>query len=232
MKFVPGTGCGILDIWNWIIEDRTIKLDWKRAVAKTHFYNSSLTSEQFLFYEIRIAAKFYIDGKAIEETIGIIKKDNLFQYPTERKVSRMARACYKRLDALDNGRLVHEIAFAPNETAKQINLYAIMRYNRLAWEFMVQVIGEKFQNQDFSFSKKDLNAFFSRLQAQDDSVAAWNENTISKIKSVFVRMLIETEYLDGIKDTTLHTVFLCEELEQGIKENNDYNVLPAFNYFR
>ena len=81
---------------------------------QAHLYNGSLTAEQFLFYEIRIAAKYYIDGKTIEEAIEIIKKDNLFQYPTERQVSRLARACYKRLGALNNEQLVHELAFAPS----------------------------------------------------------------------------------------------------------------------
>ena len=199
---------------------------------QTHSYNGSLTAEQFLFYEIRIASKLYLEGKTIEEAIDIIKKDNLFQYPTERQISRLARACYKRLDALDNEQLVREIAFAPNEIAKQINLYAMMRYNRLVWEFMIQIIGEKYSNQDFSFSRKDLNAFFTRLQAQNDSVSAWSENTVSKIKSVLVRMLVETEYLDGIRSTTLNPVLLCEELEEGIRANNDYEALPAFNCFR
>ena len=72
---------------------------------QVHLYNGSLTAEQFLFYEIRTAAKYYIDGKTMEEAIEIIKNDNLFQYPTERQISRIARACYKRLDALDNGQL-------------------------------------------------------------------------------------------------------------------------------
>ena len=199
---------------------------------QARLYNGSLTAEQFLFYEIRIAAKYYIDGKTIEEAIGIIKKDNLFQYPTERQISRLARACYKRLGALNNEQLVHELAFAPSEIAKQINLYAIMKYNRLVWEFMIQVIGEKYSNQDFSFSRKDLNAFFTRLQAQNDSVSAWSENTVSKIKSVLVRMLVETEYLDGIRSTILNPVLLCEELEEGIRANNNYEALPAFNCFR
>ena len=199
---------------------------------QVHLYNDSLTAEQFLFYEIRIAAKYYIDGKTMEEAIEIIKNDNLFQYPTERQISRIARACYKRLDALGNEQLVHELAFAPSEIAKQINLYAIMKYNRLVWEFMIQVIGEKYSNQDFSFSRKDLNAFFTRLQAQNDSVSAWSENTVNKIKSVLVRMLVETEYLDGIRSTTLNPVLLCEELEEGIRANNDYEALPAFNCFR
>lgn len=198
----------------------------------TRSYNGSLTAEQFLFYEIRIAARLYLEGKTIEEAIEEIKKDNLFQYPTEREVSRLARACYKRLNALANEELIRELASAPVSVAKQINLYAIMKYNRLVWEFMIQVVGEKYRNQDFAFSRKDINAFLTRLQAQDDSVAAWSEGTIKKIMSVLVRMLIETEYLDNIKDIDLNPVFLCEELEQGIRANNDLEALCAFNCFR
>lgn len=194
-------------------------------------YSGSLTSEQFLFYEVRIASKFYIQGILLEDAVSRIREDNLFQYPTERKISRMTRACYRRLDALNNQMLVQEISNAPAEIAKQINLYAIMRYNRLVWDFMIQVIGEKFRTQDFSFERKDLNIFFSRLQAQNDSVAGWSDNTIGKIKSVLVRFLVETDYLDHFKSTTLNPVFLCEELERGICQNNDTEVLPAFNCF-
>ena len=195
-------------------------------------YSGSLTAEQFLFYEIRIASKFYIQGISVDNAASKIREDNLFQYPTERQISRMTKACYRRLDALNNQILIQELSSAPVEIAKQINLYAIMRYNRLVWDFMIQVIGEKFRTQDFTFERKDLNTFFSRLQAQDDSVAGWSDNTISKIKSVLVRFLVETEYLDHFKSTTLNPVFLCEELEQGIRENDDTEVLPAFNCFR
>ena len=195
-------------------------------------YSGSLTAEQFLFYEIRIASKLYAQGISVDEAISKIKADNLFQYPTEREVARMTRACYRRLDALDNQCLIQEISSAPTEIAKQINLYAIMRYNRLVWDFMIQVIGEKFRTQDFSFERKDLNTFFSRLQAQNDGVAGWSDSTINKIKSVLVRCLVETEYLEHFKSTTLNPVLLCEELEQGIRENNDTEVLPAFNCFR
>ena len=195
-------------------------------------YSGSLTAEQFLFYEIRIASKLYIQGISVDNAASKIREDNLFQYPTERQISRMTKACYRRLDALNNQILIQELSSAPVEIAKQINLYAIMRYNRLVWDFMIQVIGEKFRTQDFSFERKNLNTFFSRLQAQDDSVASWSDNTISKIKSVLVRFLVETEYLDHFKSTTLNPVFLCEELEQGIRENDDTEVLPAFNCFR
>ena len=188
-------------------------------------YSGSLTAEQFLFYEIRIASKLYAQGISVDEAISRIKADNLFQYPTEREVARMTRACYRRLDALNNQYLIQEISSAPTEIAKQINLYAIMRYNRLVWDFMIQVIGEKFRTQDFSFERKDRNTFFSHLQAQNDSVAGWSDSTISKIKSVLVRCLVETEYLEHFKSTTLNSVLLCEELEQAIHEK-----LETFNH--
>lgn len=195
-------------------------------------YHGGLTAEQFLFHEIRIAAKFYLDEIPIESAVDVVRRDNLFQYPTERQVSRLARACYKRLDALGNHNLIKTLAYAPVEIAKQINLYAIIRQNRLVREFMTQVIGEKLRTKDFSLQRKDLNAFFARLQAQDDRVTAWSEATIGKIKGVLLRMLVETEYLDNIRDTALHPVFLYEELERGIRENMDFEALPAFNCFR
>ncbi len=198
----------------------------------TQKYNGGLTSEQFLFYEIRIASKFYLDGKTVEEAIAAIRQDNLFQYPTERKVSDMTRLCYRRLDALGTRSLIEDLATAPAEIAKQINLYAMMRYYRLVWEFMTMVVGEKFRTQDFSLSRRDLNTFFTRLQEQDDHVAAWSESTVTRIKQVLMRSLVEAGFVENVKSTTLNPVFLCEELEAGIRANGDLEALPAFNCFR
>ena len=195
-------------------------------------YNGGLTAEQFLFYEIRIVAKQYLEGKSLDEIIESIKRDNLFQYPTERKISKLARACYRRIVALDNKKLAYELANAPIEVAKQINLYAMMRYNRLVREFMTDIIGEKYRQQDFSYTKKDINVFFSRLREQNDDIAAWSEQTITKLKQVLTKCLIETEMLDSFRACELNPIFISAELESGIRENNDLTALPAFNCFR
>ena len=195
-------------------------------------YNGGLTAEQFLFYEIRIVSKQYLDGKSIDEIIESIKRDNLFQYPTERKISKLARACHRRIVALDNKKLAYELASAPIEVAKQINLYAMMRYNRLVREFMTDVIGEKYRQQDFSYTKKDINVFFSRLREQNDDIAAWSEQTITKLKQVLTKCLIETEMLDSFHACELNPIFISAELESGIRENNDLTALSAFNCFR
>jgi len=201
-------------------------------VVVNMLYNSSLTAEQFLFYEMRIVSKQYLEGKSIDEIIKNTKADNLFQYPTERKVSRIARACQRRIVALGNENLIHELANSSVNVAKQINLYAMMRSSRLVHEFMIDLIGEKYRQQDFSYTRKDINVFFSRLQEQNDDVAAWSEQTVMKLKQVLTKCLIETEMLDSIKDTTLNPIFISEELETGIRENNDLTALAAFNCFR
>ena len=201
-------------------------------MTQTQKYNGGLTREQFLFYEVRIVAKFYLDAKTVEETIYMIKKDNLFQYPTEKMIPNIAKVCYRRLEAHGNKMLAEELANAPVEIAKQINLYSMMRYNRLVHEFMTTVIGEKFRNQDFAFSRRDLNTFFTRLQEQNDDVASWSEKTVNKIKGVLVKSLVEAGHLDSFKSETLNPVFISEELESGIRENGDFDALPAFNCFR
>ena len=98
-----------------------------------------MTREQFLFYEIRTVASLQLQGLNREEIVEEIKRENLFQFPTERMISSIAGACFKRIDALGSETLVYYLANAPAEVAKQINLYAMMKYNRLVWDFMVDV---------------------------------------------------------------------------------------------
>lgn len=195
-------------------------------------YNGGLTREQFLFYEIRIVASLQLQGLSREEIVEEIKHANLFQFPTERMISSIAGTCFKRLDALGSETLVYHLANAPAEVAKQINLYAMMKYNRVVWDFMTTVIGEKYRTQELAFSGKDLNIFFFDLQEQNDTVASWRDSTINKIKQVLKKALVECEYLDSVRATQLNPVSVSPELEDEIRANHDLAALPAFNCFR
>ena len=197
----------------------------------TSDYNGGLTREQFLFYEIRIVAKLILEGYSREEILEKVQEENLFQFPTERMVKNMVGTCFKRIDALDSEGLVYQLANAPADTAKQINLYAMMKYNRIVWDFMTTVVGEKFRTQEFEFSKKDLNVFFLQLQEQIDQVAEWSDATITKIKQVLNKMLVECNYLDSYKSTQLNIINIEPELEAEIRAKNDLAALPAFNCF-
>lgn len=197
----------------------------------TFSYIASLTREPFLFFEMRVTARLMIEGLADDEIVDQICKDNLFQYPTEKSIRKMAGACVKRLKNMEDDSLISAIATQPNDVAKQICLYALMKQSRLVWEFMITVIGEKYRLRNTSFGKIDLNTFFMRLQEQDDTVAGWSDTTITKLKQIIARILVETDYLDDIRSNNLNPVWLNPILENAIKSNNDDIILPAFNYF-
>ena len=193
--------------------------------------SAQITREQFLFYEMRTTARLMCEGHNDEEIINRIVKDNLFQYPTEKSIRQMEKACVNRLNAMEDEDLIDAIASQSSEIAKQICMYAMMKQNRLVWDFMITVIGEKYRMQNFSFSQMDVNVFFMQLQEQDDYVAGWSETTVKKIRQVLIRVLAENEYLDNIKADHINPVWLNPVLENAIRSNNDDRALTAFNCF-
>lgn len=60
-------------------------------------YNGSLTREQFMFREMRIVARLYKNGLSNAEITDTVYRDNLFQYPTERVITKNCRAALNRL---------------------------------------------------------------------------------------------------------------------------------------
>ena len=192
-------------------------------------YNGSLTREQFLFHEMRIAAKLLDEGLSESEVVEEIVNDNLFQFPTERMVKNLARVCVRRLKQLEDDSMVRAVAMQPFDVAKQICLFAMMKDNRLVWDFMITVIGEKYRTLDMSFSKADLNTFFMRLQDQDEKVASWTDSTIKKIKSVLTSVLVENDYLDDYRSEKLNPVLIEPILENYITATDDTKALQAFN---
>lgn len=194
-------------------------------------YNGVITQEHFLFYELRITAGLLASGYTDDEAIEHLVAENLYQYPTNRTLRKIARACVRRLRGLSDDSLVEALTTLSYEPAKQICLYAMMKQNRLVCEFMLTVIGEKYRTQDFTFDKVDMNSFFFRLQEQDDKVAAWSDNTITKIKQVLKNLLFENGYLNRFHQSILQPVLLYPMLETAIRNNGDEYMLPAFNQF-
>lgn len=194
-------------------------------------YKAYITREPFLFYEMRVTARMLSEGILEGDIIDTIVDNNLFQYPTEKSIRKMARACVIRLNNVRDSAVVKMIAHQSQDIAKQACLYAMMKQHRLINDFMVTIIGEKYRQRDFSFGKKDLNLFFMNLQEQDEVVASWSDTTITKLKQIIVRILVETGYLDHIRSEQLNAILLYPELENVIKMNGDALMLSAFNCF-
>lgn len=200
-----------------------------KALRDDSPYNAAMTREQFLFYEMRTTAKLLNDGLDKDTVASHIVSDNLFQYPTEKSVRKMALACIRRLASMEDESLIAAIATQPSDVAKQICLYAMMRQYRLVWDFMLTVIGNKYKLLDSTFSRMDIEVFFMQLREQDDWVAAWSDTTINKVRQVLTKMLVENEYLDSTDADHLNPVLISPLLENAIREAGQEIALPAFN---
>ena len=82
---------------------------------------------------------------------------------------------------------------------------------------------------DPSFGKIDLNGFFMRLQEQNGWVAIWSDSTITKLKQVLQKILVENEYLDSSGSDHLNPVLISPLLENAIRTSRQELALPAFN---
>lgn len=222
---------------NWGYNDNCLIFDFlgenmSISMSESPYYGAgSITREQFLFYEMRTSARLMNEGLTDEEILKRIVEENLFQYPTEKTIKQTAGACIRRLHAMNDPDLVDAIATQDLDTSKQVCLYAMMKQYRLIWDFMITVIGAKYRQQDYSFSRRDVNVFFLQLQEQDDLVASWSESTVKRIQMVFMKILVENEYIENNRATRLQPVLLSHILENAIRNNGEELALAAFNCF-
>ena len=188
----------------------------------------TITREQFLFNEMRIVARLLNEGKSGNQIIQEVATNNLFQYPTERMIKNIAQVCLNRFNKASSQELVDIVANDSAEAAKQACLFLMMNYYRLVWEFMITVIGEKYRTMDNSFTKMDMNSFFTRLQEQNDTVASWSNSTITKCKQVLKKTLVENGYLNNSKSEVLNPVLLDFRVKEAIEKINNREALVAF----
>ena len=190
----------------------------------------TITREQFLFHEMRIVAKLLLEEKSDSEIIGEVVTNNLFQYPTEKSLNNITKVCLARFHQTESKELIDIVANGSSDAAKQACLFLMMNYYRIVWEFMIGVIGEKYRIQDLSFTKLDLNSFFTRLQEQNEVVASWSDATINKCKQILKKILIENGYLDNQKSEVLNNILLDLSVKEAIENINKRDALIAFGY--
>lgn len=193
--------------------------------------SGSLTKDQFLLRECRIVAALREQGLSDGAIAYLAECDNIFQYPTTKNAASRARACCRRLDALNSADLVHALAEgeASPEQAAQINLYAMARSYGLVSLFLVEEVGARYRTLDSSFTRVDMNAFFSRLAVQDPVAAAWSESTVARLKGLLRNCLVQAGMLADPSSEELLPVYLDVDLRRIMRENGDTDLLPAFN---
>lgn len=189
-------------------------------------YSSSLTGASFLFYELKQVIGLKIQGVNDKEIKKRVTEENLFQYKYESSIKRCLPAVLRRVNALDEP-LYQMVLEEPLESGKIINLYAIMKTDRLFFEFMNEVIREKYDSNNLFLEKKDLNLYFTVKAEQDKKVASFTEMTIAKLKQVFYKVLFESGVLKDKHTGEICRLLMDEDLKEYIIKKGDGQFIDA-----
>lgn len=189
-------------------------------------YSATLTGASFLLYELKQVLKLKKQGLSDVEIKKKVIEANVFEYKFTSSLKRIVPSVMRRADILDE-QLQEWVLNGPLDVGKTINLYAIMKTDRLFFEFMDEVIREKLEANNYLLEKKDLNVFFVTKAEQDEKMAKWTEQTISKLKQVYMKLLYEAGFLRDKKSGELSRVLLDEEIKHHLTFIGDYVFLRA-----
>ncbi|WP_026519397.1 DUF1819 family protein [Butyrivibrio sp. FCS006] len=161
-------------------------------------YSAGLTSKLFWLQESRKTAALIIEGKKKNEIKEICWSENIYQVKAEYRAGEVLNGTYRRVSLLPS-EVMTAFVSCDIETAKVINLIAILMDSRLFFEFMHDVFEEKLRLGEKEITDRDLNVFFDDKAMQSDVVAGWTDVAVKKLKQCFTRMLLEAGLLTSSK---------------------------------
>lgn len=157
-------------------------------------YRSTIKARSFLYLELKKAANLYLQGLTSDDIRQKALEENIFLLNSENRIKEIASTVLERLQVLDE-KLLHKLTTGNLETSKQLALYAILKTDRLFFEFMQEVYREKYLLRDYIITDKDFSIFFQKKAEQSQQVAAWKDYTLYKLKQVYKRILTEAGFV-------------------------------------
>lgn len=154
-------------------------------------YKSTIKSRPYLYKETKKASSLInkgLDTDCIKEKS---LEDNIFQLESEARKKEVASIITARLKDLDK-HIIYNIENSNVETSKILVLYAILKTDRLLFDFINEVYKEKIVLKDLFIRDKDFSVFFQNKREQSEKVASWSEYTFKKLKQVYIRILFES----------------------------------------
>lgn len=161
-------------------------------------YKSTIKSRPYLYKETKKAANLMIQGLEVGDIKSKSLEENIFQLESEARKKEIASIIVARLKDLDEF-IINRISRGNVETSKILVLYAIIKTDRLFFEFMNEVYKEKLLLRDLFLKDKDFNTFFQSKREQSGKVASWTEYTFKKLKQVYIRILFECGLIENQK---------------------------------
>lgn len=190
-------------------------------------YSAGLMSQSFWFIEFKKVIKLISEGKSEDEIKQMCIEENLFGAAKEYRAKRMYGYIWNRVKKLDKT-LMELFLNSDLATQKIINLVAIIRSDRLFFEFVFEVYREKNIIGTQVLEDTDANIFFKNKEIQSEDIAAWKDTTKRKLRQVYFNYLIDANLLTVVdKKKTITPPILDIALERYLDACGDSAIIKA-----
>ena len=132
-------------------------------------YSAGLMSQSFWFIEFKKVVKLVSDGKSQNDIKAACVEENLLGAVNPYRAKRVAGYLTNRVSTLD-AREIQMFIESDLATQKLLNLIAVLRTDRLFFEFLFEVYREKILLGIPVIEDSDTNVFFKNKGAQSNSV--------------------------------------------------------------
>lgn len=190
-------------------------------------YSAGLISQSFWFVEIKKIINLINDGMAEDEIKKLCIDENLFGVMKEYRAKRIYGYIWNRAKKLDKT-LIDLFCTSDLATQKVINLIAILKTDRLFFEFMFDVYREKNILGIPVIEDADVNIFFKKKEIQSEDIASWTDGTKRRLRSIYFNYLTDANLLTVVeKKKTITPPILDIALERYLETCGDGAIIKA-----
>ena len=190
-------------------------------------YSAGLVSQSFWFIEMKKFINLINNGISEEEIKRICIEENLFGAAKEYRAKRIYGYIRNRAEKLDRN-LIDIFCTSDPATQKIINLIAVIKSDRLFFEFMFEVYREKIILGIPIIEASDVNIFFKNKEAQNEDIALWTDTTKHRLRFIYFNYLTEANLLtDTDKKKTITPPVLDTALVNHLNACGDNAVMKA-----
>ena len=204
-------------------------MDAKRIPIQELPYSAGLMSQSCWFVEFKKIVQLIASGKTEDEIKAECLENNLLGAVKEYRARRMYGYLINRARMLDE-ELIQLFMEGDLGTQKLINLVAILRGDRLFFEFLFEVYREKAILGQPELENQDVNVFFRNKENQSELVENWNDSTKRKLRNCYLLFMTDTGLLRLEKKArNITTPIVDSRLAAYLERNGDHALLAAIS---
>ena len=151
-------------------------------MAKELQYTSSIKDMPLMFSEMKRTALLLCENKAADEIVRLSMEKNIYQLDKEKRRRDVPLRMIKRLLTI-NQPLLNVIAYGRDDEARLVSFLALMKADRLLFEYMYEVYADRFQVGFNEITDKDFLDFIERKAQNSAVVAKWSVGNLASVRS-------------------------------------------------